>query len=86
MERYLSAAWKISSLAVGNPRITPTVETFRVRYDLTQRDHIEGLPVGTRGGMLIKYNFPVDGDYIIRPRLWKKTVNQIGGLEYPARS
>jgi hypothetical protein len=83
MERYLSAAWKIASLAVGNPKITPAIETFRVRYDLSQRDHIEGLPVGTRGGMLIKYDFPVDGDYIIRPKLWKTTVNQVGGLELP---
>jgi hypothetical protein len=83
MERYLSAAWKIAGIAVGNPKMTPTIETFRVRYDLSQRDHIEGLPVGTRGGMLIKYDFPVDGDYVIRPRLWKTTVNQVGGLELP---
>ena len=83
MERYLSAAWKITSLAVGNPKITPTIETFRVRYDLSQRDHIEGLPVGTRGGMLVKFDFPVDGEYVIRPRLWKTTVNQVGGLELP---
>ena len=83
MERYLSAAWKIAGIAVGNPKITPTIETFRVRYDLSQRDHIEGLPVGTRGGMLIKYDFPVDGEYIIRPKLWKTTVNQVGGLELP---
>jgi hypothetical protein len=83
MERYLSAAWKITSLAVGNTKITPKLETFRVRYDLSQHDHIEGLPVGTRGGMLIKYDFPVDGDYIVRPKLWKTTVNQVGGLELP---
>jgi hypothetical protein len=83
MERYLSAAWKIASLAVGNPKITPAIETFRVRYDLSQRDHIEGLPVGTRGGMLINYDFPVDGEYVIRPKLWKTTVNQVGGLELP---
>src|SRR5262245_42547034 len=83
MERYLSAAWKIAAIAVGNPKITPTLETFRVRYDLSQGDHIEGLPIGTRGGMLIKYDFPVDGDYIVRPKLWKTTVNQVGGLEFP---
>jgi hypothetical protein len=83
MERYLSAAWKIAGLAVGNTKTTPTIETFRVRYDLSQRDHIEGLPVGTRGGMLIKYDFPVDGEYVIRPKLWKTTVNQVGGLELP---
>ena len=64
MERYLSAAWKVSGLAVGNPKATPTVETFRVRSDLSQDDHIEGLPIGTRGGILIRYTFPVDGEYV----------------------
>jgi uncharacterized protein DUF1592/uncharacterized protein DUF1588/uncharacterized protein DUF1587/uncharacterized protein DUF1585/uncharacterized protein DUF1595/cytochrome c len=83
MERYLSAAWKIAGTAVASPRITPATDTYRVRYDLSQHDHIDGLPVGTRGGMLIKYDFPVDGEYIIRPKLWKTTVNQVGGLELP---
>jgi hypothetical protein len=73
----------VAALAVGNPKITPTKETFRVRPDRTQRDHIEGLPLGTRGGLLVKYNFPVDGDYIIRSQLWSNTVTQVGGLEHP---
>src|SRR4051812_39659787 len=60
MERYLSASWKVASLAVGNPKITPTKDTFRVRGDLSQHDHIEELPVGTRGGMQFRYTFPVD--------------------------
>jgi mono/diheme cytochrome c family protein len=81
MERYLSAAWKVSGLAVGNPKATPTVETFRVRSDLSQDDHIEGLPIGTRGGIFIRYTFPVDGEYIIQPRLYRETVNIIRGLE-----
>ena len=81
MERYLSAAWKVSALAVGNTTATPTVETFRVRSDLSQNDHIEGLPIGTRGGMLVRYTFPVDGEYVIQPRLYRETVNIIRGLE-----
>ena len=81
MERYLSASWKIASLAVGNPKITPTKETFRVRGDLSQHDHIEGLPIGTRGGMLIRYTFPVDGEYVVSPKLYRETVNIIRGLE-----
>ncbi len=81
MERYLSAAWKISALAVGSPKITPAIETFRVRSDLSQNDHIEGLPIGTRGGLLVRYNFPVDGEYVVRPRLYRETVNIIRGLE-----
>jgi hypothetical protein len=83
MERYLSAAWKISSLAVGNPMIRPAKETFRVRGDLSQDKHIEGLPIGTRGGILLRHHFPVDGEYIISPKLYRETVNIIRGLETP---
>jgi hypothetical protein len=83
MERYLSAAWKISSIAVASPKITPALETFRVRGDLSQDDQIEGLPVGTRGGTVIRHYFPVDGEYVISPRLYRETVNIIRGLELP---
>jgi hypothetical protein len=83
MERYLSAAWKISGQVVGSVKITPSVETFRVRGDLSQHDHVEGLPIGTRGGLLVRHHFPVDGDYIISPKLYRETVNIIRGLETP---
>ena len=81
MDRYLSAAWKISAQAVASPAITPSLETFRVRGDLSQHDHVPGLPVGTRGGILIRHYFPVDGEYVISPRLYRETVNIIRGLE-----
>ncbi len=83
MERYLSAAWRVSSLAVASPNITPSLETFRVRGDLSQHDHVEGLPIGTRGGIAIRHYFPVDGEYVISPRLYRETVNIIRGLELP---
>jgi mono/diheme cytochrome c family protein len=82
MERYLSASWKIASLAVGDPAIKTTKDTFRVRGDLSQHDHVEGLPVGTRGGLLIRYVFPVDAEYVISPKLYRETVNIIRGLEH----
>ena len=81
MDRYLSAAWKISAQAVASPAITPSLETFRVRGDLSQHDHVPGLPVGTRGGILIRHYFPVDGEYVVSPRLYRETVNIIRGLE-----
>src|SRR5213592_3102766 len=83
MERYLSVAWKVARTAMADAKIPATTETFRARMDLTQRDHIEGLPLGTRGGMVVQYNFPVDAEYEIRPKLWANTVEQIGGLEHP---
>ena len=63
MERYLAAARKISRAAVGTPVTSPLVQTFRVPPDLSQETHIEGLPFGTRGGTLVRYNFPQDGEY-----------------------
>jgi hypothetical protein len=69
LERYLSAARKISRLAVGDTNIIPSYETYRVRPDLGQDEHIEGLPLGTRGGILIHHNFALDGEYISRPSL-----------------
>ena len=52
-----------------------------MRGDLSQHDHVAGLPIGTRGGILIRHYFPVDGEYVISPRLYRETVNIIRGLE-----
>jgi mono/diheme cytochrome c family protein len=62
MEAYLSAAGKISRLAVGDVS-APTQAVFEVPADTAQNYQIEGLPFGTRGGILIKYQFPADGEY-----------------------
>ena len=65
MDRYLSAARKVSRLAVASPVPSPTAETFRIASDLGQDARMEGLPFGTRGGMLVEYNFPEDAEYVI---------------------
>ena len=65
MEAYLSAAGKISRLAIGDV-IAPSQAVFDVPPDTAQNHHIEGLPFGTRGGMLIKYQFPADGEYTFK--------------------
>jgi hypothetical protein len=78
-ERYIAAAGKISRLAVGDPATGPIVDTYRVRSDISQDDHIEGLPLGTRGGVLIHHNFPLDGEYVIKVKLLKSTVDLLFG-------
>ena len=83
MERYLSAARKISRLAVGETNIIPSYDTYRVRPDLGQDEHIEGLPLGTRGGILIHHNFELDGDYIFKTKLALNTSAKVRGLDYP---
>ena len=65
MEAYLSAAGKISRLAIGDIS-APTQAVFEVAADTAQNHHIEGLPFGTRGGILIKYEFPADGEYTFK--------------------
>ncbi len=79
IERYLLASGKVARLAVGDPKIDPIVDTYRVRADLTQNEHIEGLPLGTRGGVLIHHDFPLDGDYVIKVKLLKSTVDLLFG-------
>ena len=66
LERYMGAAREISRLAVGASPTAPTAETFRLRSDLSQYEHVDGLPFGTRGGAAVSYNFPRDGEYVIK--------------------
>src|SRR4029078_11320659 len=56
LERYLSVAEKISALAVGDRELGASLETYVIASDVTQRDRLEGLPFGTRGGALIEHN------------------------------
>jgi len=65
VEAYLSAAGKISRLAIGNVS-TPTQTVYDAPTDTSQNSHVEGLPFGTRGGMLVKHEFPADGEYVIK--------------------
>ena len=81
MERYLSASWNISREAVGDMNIAPATATYRVRPDLSQDQHIDGLPLGTRGGMLVHHYFPLDAEYIIKVRLWRNTFDLMRGME-----
>ena len=81
LERYMSASWNLSRLAVGDPAISADTQTYRARPDLSQNGHMEGLPLGTRGGMAIHHYFPLDGEYVIKIRLWRATADVIKGLE-----
>src|SRR5438128_1096449 len=65
IEAYLSAAGKISRVAIGDVS-APTQAVYEAPSDTSQNSHVEGLPFGTRGGMLIKHEFPADGEYVIK--------------------
>ena len=84
LERYLTAARRISRLAVGAPVRSAVADTFIVPSDLNQTGHVEGLPFGTRGGTAVRYTFPVDAHYELRVELGKSwNSNRVGGLRRP---
>ncbi len=82
-EHYLDAALKIGALAVGDPKIAPGSETWRIRQDLSQDQHVNGLPLGTIGGTSVRYNFPLDGEYTFQAKLYRTNLNIMRGLESP---
>jgi cytochrome c551/c552 len=79
MERYVSAAAKISRLAVGDRDTAPLDVTYTVKGDLSQDVTLTGQPLGTRGGTIIKHNFPLDGEYLIKLSLTKLSFGQVFG-------
>ncbi|MDH3270010.1 MAG: DUF1592 domain-containing protein [Gemmatimonadota bacterium] len=68
LEAYLRAATEVSRLAVGNPKAVSVSAKYTNPIEVSQHawDHLEGTPVGTRGGMVVTHTFPADGEYVIR--------------------
>ncbi len=83
LEQYLTAARKVSALAVGDLKTTPVGAVYRVPPDRSQEDHIEGLPLGTRGGILVRHDFPLDATYEFNVVLLQNIVGYVPGLEWP---
>ena len=80
-ERYVSAAMKISAMAVGDPKVSADGATYRIKQDVSQDQHLEGLPIGTVGGTQVRHNFPVDGEYVFQAKLYRTNLNIMRGLE-----
>jgi hypothetical protein len=78
-ERYAAAATKVSRMAVGNILTNAFTTTYRVPGDLAQTAHIDGLPLGTRGGILVHHNFPLDAEYDIKVRARSGGIG-VGGI------
>src|SRR4029434_9437853 len=83
LDRYVTAAQKISRLAVGSAQRVPGGDTIRVRPDITREDRVDGLPIGPRGGALLRCTFPRDGEYEIHIRLARDRNEQVEGLHEP---
>ena len=80
-ERYLSAARKISRLAVGDPNLAPATEIFTVDKYLKQDGRVsDDLPFGSRGGLAVRHTFPVDGEYVVKIYLSRTYDGRLRGL------
>jgi hypothetical protein len=83
LNRYLSAAQKISRLAVSLSPTSPQGRVIRLPADMSQESHVDGLPPGTRGGALLPHVFPAAGEYEIELRLTRDRDEQVEGLREP---
>ena len=63
LDQYISAARVVTARALGNPAARPGSMTYRPARGTDQAVRVEGLPLGTRGGLLVEHLFPADGDY-----------------------
>jgi mono/diheme cytochrome c family protein len=86
LDRYLSAARKLSRLALGIPPVGPATDTYKAPLLLDQNGATsEQLPFGSRGGFAVQHYFPVDGEYVIKVRLRRQLYDYIVGLGSPHR-
>src|SRR4029453_2888952 len=86
LERYLSVARQVTRLATGLPPKAAKVETFEIPLHVIQDDRqSDDLPFGSRGGRAIRYDFPVDGEYLIKVRLQRQYQDYIKGMGWPQR-
>jgi len=82
LERFMEAANKVGALAIGDPDIGMAALTFRIRQDASQDTHVEGLPIGTVGGILAKVTLPLDAEYQIAVKMFRTNLGVMRGLEY----
>ena len=82
LDRYIFAARRIARLAVGDPTLGPSTETYSVpRMRFQDQRMSEDLPFGSRGGLAVRHDFPLDGEYEIRIRLRRQLYDYVRGLQ-----
>ena len=81
LERYVAAAQRISTLAVGDVDVRPGTTEYTISREFTQSGYIEGLPLGTRGGTVIRHVFPADAEYKLSGRLVRGVEEGYAGVE-----
>jgi hypothetical protein len=83
LDSYLDAASEISRLAVGDPKSKPKSATYKIPRLASQTEHVEGAPMGTRGGLSVVHTFPADGEYVFAVALHAIPTGQLYGSSTP---
>jgi hypothetical protein len=83
VQGYVRAAGKISRLAVGDAEVAPTMSMYTVPKVVNQLRHVEGTPLGTRGGTSVIYNFPADGEYTFKITFYHDFITELFGANLP---
>jgi hypothetical protein len=81
LERYVAVAQRISAMAVGDPDARPGTTEYLISREFSQSGHVDGLPLGTRGGTMIRHVFPADGEYKLSGRLVRGVEEGYAGVE-----
>jgi hypothetical protein len=86
LERYMSVARQVTRLATGLPPAQPALERFEIPLHVLQDDRqSEDLPLGSRGGIAVHYDFPVDGEYLIKVKLQRQYQDYLKGMGWPQK-
>jgi mono/diheme cytochrome c family protein len=81
LDSYIAAANVITRLAAGDPNVSPRVATYRVPQTVTQNEHVDGTPLGTRGGLAVRHYFPADGEYTFGMSFYHYNGKMFGALQ-----
>jgi hypothetical protein len=83
VQSYVRAASKISREAIGDRQVTPAMAMYKVAKVVNQMRHVDGAPLGTRGGTAVVHQFPVDGDYIFKLAFYYDYLETLFGQSLP---
>jgi mono/diheme cytochrome c family protein len=81
LDGYVTAAQRISTMAIGDPKAVPATAEFPINRNVSQNAHVDGLPLGTRGGRVVRHIFPADGEYRLFGRLVRGIEEGYAGIE-----
>jgi hypothetical protein len=81
LERYLTVALRVADAAIGDVQAAPTAATYKIGVEVTQNQYMEGLPLGTRGGTIVRHTFPADAEYVLSGRLLNTVAEGYAGVE-----